>query len=51
MDTLAVLGKLDEFETAIRLVLEQTSFDTNVVVSVFETNIRMLGYVWLNKYR
>ena len=51
MDTLAVLGKLDEFETAIRLVLEQTSFDTNVVVSVFETNIRMLGYVWLNIYR
>ena len=51
LDTLAVLGKLDEFETAIRLVLEQTSFDTNVVVSVFETNIRMLGYVWLNKDR
>ncbi|XP_067941265.1 ER degradation-enhancing alpha-mannosidase-like protein 3 isoform X2 [Watersipora subatra] len=43
LDTLALLGRLEEFETAVRLVLEQTSFDTNVVVSVFETNIRMLG--------
>lgn len=45
LDTLALLGRLEEFETAVRLVLEQTFFDTDVVVSVFETNIRMLGYV------
>jgi len=45
LDTLALLGRLDEFETAIRLVLQETSFDTDVVVSVFETNIRMLGWV------
>lgn len=43
LDTLALLNKIDEFETAVRLVIEKTNFDTDVVVSVFETNIRMLG--------
>ena len=42
LDTLALLGKYDEFEAAIRLVTSHTSFDTDVVVSVFETNIRIL---------
>ena len=36
---------MEEFETAIRLVTQYTTFDTDVVVSVFETNIRMLGWV------
>ena len=43
LDSLAVLGRLEEFEEGIRLVLQHTHFDTDVVVSVFETNIRMLG--------
>ncbi|GFR76354.1 alpha-1,2-Mannosidase [Elysia marginata] len=38
-----VLGKLDEFDTAVRNVIRDTRFDTDVVVSVFETNIRILG--------
>ena len=33
----------DEFESAIRQVIQHVSFDRDVVVSVFETNIRMIG--------
>lgn len=40
-----VLGDLEEFEHAVQLVLRDVSFDNDVVVSVFETNIRVLGYV------
>jgi hypothetical protein len=40
-----VLGDLEEFENAVQLVLRDVSFDNDVVVSVFETNIRVLGYV------
>jgi len=38
-----VLGDVAEFEKAVRLVIEDVTFDTDVVVSVFETNIRVLG--------
>ena len=38
-----VLGEVELFEDAVRLVIKDVSFDTDVVVSVFETNIRMLG--------
>lgn len=43
LDTLAVLGYVEEFEKAVRLVIRDVSFDNDVVVSVFETNIRVLG--------
>lgn len=43
LDTLVVLGDLEEFEHAIRLVIKDVSFDNDVIVSVFETNIRVLG--------
>ncbi|KAK4877426.1 hypothetical protein RN001_009932 [Aquatica leii] len=43
LDTLVVLGDLEEFEHAIKLVIKDVSFDNDVVVSVFETNIRVLG--------
>ncbi|GFT25682.1 ER degradation-enhancing alpha-mannosidase-like protein 3 [Nephila pilipes] len=43
LDTLVVLGDFDEFETAVKRVIKDVSFDSDVVVSVFETNIRMLG--------
>ena len=39
LDSLALVD-LDEFERAIKLVVEHVTFDTDVVVSVFETNIR-----------
>ncbi|XP_066297953.1 ER degradation-enhancing alpha-mannosidase-like protein 3 [Branchiostoma lanceolatum] len=43
LDTLAVLGHLDKFEDAVKMIILQVSLDNDVVVSVFETNIRVLG--------
>ena len=43
LDTLALLGKIDEFESAVMNVIATTHFDRDLVVSVFESNIRMLG--------
>ncbi|XP_012227462.1 ER degradation-enhancing alpha-mannosidase-like protein 3 isoform X2 [Linepithema humile] len=43
LDTLVVLGDLEEFGNAVKLVARDVSFDTDVIVSLFETNIRMLG--------
>lgn len=43
LDTLVVLGEIKEFDKAVKLVVSQVTFDTDVVVSVFETNIRVLG--------
>ncbi|KAG7203501.1 hypothetical protein KM043_013559 [Ampulex compressa] len=43
LDTLVVLGDFEEFEKAIKLVAKDVNFDTDVIVSLFETNIRMLG--------
>ncbi|KAG2465321.1 EDEM3 protein, partial [Polypterus senegalus] len=45
LDTLVVLNRLDEFEEAVRRVILDVRFDNDVVVSVFETNIRVLGCV------
>lgn len=43
LDTLVLLGDLEEFEHAVQLVIQNVSFDNDIVVSVFETNIRMIG--------
>lgn len=43
LDTLVVLGDLEEFEHAVKLVIRDVSFDNDIIVSVFETNIRILG--------
>ncbi|KAM9306795.1 ER degradation-enhancing alpha-mannosidase-like protein 3 isoform 2-T4 [Pholidichthys leucotaenia] len=43
LDTLVVLNKLDEFESAVQKVVRDVRLDNDVVVSVFETNIRVLG--------
>ena len=34
---------VDEFSSAIKAVIRDVSFDNNVIVSVFETNITVLG--------
>lgn len=39
-----VLNKLDEFEDAVGKAVKDVRLDNDVVVSVFETNIRVLGY-------
>uniref|UniRef100_A0A6Q2ZNX4 alpha-1,2-Mannosidase n=1 Tax=Esox lucius TaxID=8010 RepID=A0A6Q2ZNX4_ESOLU len=38
-----VLNKLEEFEAAVRRTVRDVRLDNDVVVSVFETNIRVLG--------
>lgn len=43
LDTLVLLGDFEEFENAIKLVVKDITFDNDIIVSVFETNIRMLG--------
>uniref|UniRef100_A0A2M3YZG3 alpha-1,2-Mannosidase n=1 Tax=Anopheles braziliensis TaxID=58242 RepID=A0A2M3YZG3_9DIPT len=43
LDTLVVLGDLEEFESAVKLVIKDVKFDNDIIVSVFETNIRMIG--------
>lgn len=43
LDTLVLLNDFEEFERAVKLVIENVQFDSDIVVSVFETNIRMIG--------
>lgn len=43
LDTLALLNKVDEFELAVQNVISQVHFDRDIIISVFETNIRILG--------
>merc|ERR1719153_2047082 len=43
LDMLVVLGDVEEFESAVKKVINTVTFDTDVVVSVFETNIRIVG--------
>uniref|UniRef100_A0A8C2GP46 alpha-1,2-Mannosidase n=1 Tax=Cyprinus carpio TaxID=7962 RepID=A0A8C2GP46_CYPCA len=43
LDTLVLLNKLDEFEEAVKKTVRDVKFDNDIVVSVFETNIRVLG--------
>lgn len=40
---LQIMGDIPEFERAVRNVIRDTKFDADVAVSVFETNIRVLG--------
>ncbi|CAH8528221.1 unnamed protein product [Heterobilharzia americana] len=43
LDSLFLVGELDEFDSAVKSVVETVRFDADVDVSVFETNIRVLG--------
>ena len=43
LDTLAVMGNFSEFTRAVDLVQDQFRLDLDVNVSLFETNIRILG--------
>ncbi|XP_025203612.1 ER degradation-enhancing alpha-mannosidase-like protein 3 [Melanaphis sacchari] len=43
LDTLVVLGDLPEFDRAVSKVVTSVTFNRDVVVSVFEINIRVLG--------
>ncbi|TRY57682.1 hypothetical protein DNTS_025907 [Danionella cerebrum] len=44
LDTLVqLLNKLEEFESGVKKILSDVRLDNDIVVSVFETNIRVLG--------
>lgn len=45
-----MLNKLDEFEDAVRKAVSDVRLDNDVVVSVFETNIRVLGYETMSRF-
>lgn len=43
LDTLAVMGNYSEFRRVAQLLVDRVDFDININVSVFETNIRVVG--------
>ncbi|KAA0186645.1 hypothetical protein HAZT_HAZT006204 [Hyalella azteca] len=43
LDTLAIIGNKTEFQKVAKLVLERVNFESDINVSVFETNIRIVG--------
>jgi hypothetical protein len=43
LDTLVVMGNYSEFEKRVWWIIENLTFNNDVSVSVFETNIRILG--------
>lgn len=43
LDTLAIMGNYTEFQRVISILTSKDDFDSNINVSVFETNIRIIG--------
>lgn len=43
LDTLAIMGNYTEFNRVYQLIAKRKDFDANINVSVFETNIRIVG--------
>lgn len=43
LDMLAIVGDYSEFRRAVKVVVRDVSFDKDVVVSVFESTIRVMG--------
>ena len=43
LDMLVVLGDVERFEEGVKKVISTVTFDSDFVVSVFETNIRVVG--------
>ncbi|XP_049888120.1 ER degradation-enhancing alpha-mannosidase-like protein 2 isoform X2 [Pectinophora gossypiella] len=43
LDTLAIMGNYTEFNRVVDIVLQKQNFDADINVSVFETNIRIIG--------
>lgn len=43
LDTLAVMGNFTEFRRVVDILMEKSNFDSDINVSVFETNIRIVG--------
>lgn len=43
LDTLAIMGNYSEFQRVVDILTTKANFDANINVSVFETNIRIIG--------
>lgn len=43
LDTLAIMGNYTEFNRVVEVILKTQKFDADINVSVFETNIRIVG--------
>lgn len=43
LDSLIIFNNISEFERGVSLLIRDVNFDSDIVVSVFETNIRVLG--------
>lgn len=43
LDTLAIMGNYTEFQRVVNILASRENFDANINVSVFETNIRVIG--------
>lgn len=43
LDTLAIMGNYTEFQRVVDILTTKENFDANINVSVFETNIRIIG--------
>lgn len=43
LDTLAIMGNNTEFQRVVDILTTKENFDANINVSVFETNIRIIG--------
>ncbi|XP_006812583.1 ER degradation-enhancing alpha-mannosidase-like protein 2 [Saccoglossus kowalevskii] len=43
LDTLAIMGNYTEFQRVVKLLIDDLTFDSDIEVSVFETNIRVIG--------
>lgn len=43
LDTLAIMGEHNEFEAAVKKVIDWVQFDVDTKPQVFEVNIRVLG--------
>lgn len=45
-----VLGNVSEFQRAVKLVIDNVSFDKDSTVQVFEANIRFLSSCWFQSH-
>ncbi|XP_046652402.1 ER degradation-enhancing alpha-mannosidase-like protein 1 [Daphnia pulicaria] len=43
LDTLLIMGNISEFKRAVKLVIENVSFEQDSTIQVFEASIRLLG--------
>lgn len=48
LDTLYIMGDMKRWKESVHLVIKNVKFDSNLEISVFETNIRIVGGLLAN---